>query len=348
MATIDINSLSINPEEAKSLSQAIFEKAVVSSKLNKNHLILTGVKYDEQIPFLGNLGLVGEAQTSCSITAEGSVAITDKTWMPKLVGFRLSHCATDLDANFKLFVRKANASGWFDETDDEVMKFLTMRSVDAVDAMVKRFVWFGDTDADNVADGGVITNGVDVKKFNAIDGIFKQIFEDVAGGKSKVTISENAVSGTTQMVLGESTALETLRALYNTIDPRAFNSELKYYITRSLSNNLWDYLEDKSLGFTVQYAVDGTSSFSYRGIPIEVMSEWDINLAANEVSGSTINKPHRALLTAPSNIPVGLLDEDSLTNIESFYDKTERKNYVDALVKMDVKVLESYMYAVAY
>jgi hypothetical protein len=205
-----------------------------------------------------------------------------------------------------------------------------------------------DTDADNVADGGVITNGVDVKKFNAIDGIFKQIFEDVAGGKSKVTISENAVSGTTQMVLGESTALETLRALYNTIDPRAFNSELKYYITRSLSNNLWDYLEDKSLGFTVQYAVDGTSSFSYRGIPIEVMSEWDINLAANEVSGSTINKPHRALLTAPSNIPVGLLDEDSLTNIESFYDKTERKNYVDALVKMDVKVLESYMYAVAY
>lgn len=351
-STVDVSALTLNQEELKDVSKAIYELAFVlsSSNMSELHTIQTGIKWKEQIAFLGQLGLIGQATGAACVpnTETNAAAITDKTWDPTKIGFRLIHCADDLDKDFKLFKRQMKALEWYDETTDEVIGFITARSLEAMQQMLFRFAWFGDTAADNVSGGGVITNGVDVGYFDAVDGFWAQIFAD--GNIPTVVISENAgVSYAAQMALADGKAKDTMQAMHEAADPRLLASpNARFYVTRSLAQNFYTYLEDSSLGFTLAITEDGKKEFSYRGIPVSVMYEWDRLIQAYQDNGTTYNLPHRALLTTPENLPIGVLDTESMDKLDVFYDKVEKKNYIDAEVQIDFKVLESHMIVAAY
>jgi len=348
--SFDLTNMTINPEEAKNISQGVYELAFAKSELANNHVIIPGIKYKTQIPFASGFGLMGKKITGCKTTPDGTLSFSEKVWSPEMVGFRVELCSTEIDQDFKLFQRQVKALDWFNEGDDEVMGYITQRGVEAVSEMVDRLVWFGDTDADIALSGGTLTAGVDPKYFDAIDGIWKQVYADVLAGKEKVSITENTLATTAlQLVLAEDTALKVMRGLFAKVDPRARQSgDLKFFVSDSLALNFYDYIEDKSLGFSLSVAEDGKDVFKYRGIPIVIMYQWDRQIAANFDNGTTLDKPHRALLIAPSNMPIGTLDEGSLSEVKSFYDEYNEINVMKANVIMDVKVLDTKMYAVAY
>ena len=55
-----------------------------------------------------------------------------------------------------------------------------------------RIAWYGDKDAKNNADGGVLTSGVDPTLFTMADGFWKRIFAIAAGNSNQYTeISAN-------------------------------------------------------------------------------------------------------------------------------------------------------------
>ena len=215
-----------------------------------------------------------------------------------------------------------------------------------------RIADFADADAANVSAGGVITNGIDTSYFSQFNGMWKQIFTDQAGDAKayRHTISQNGEATlAAQMALDATTALDAMRDMYNNIDPRAFEaSDLVMQVTRSLFNNWVNFLEDKSLVFMLDRTEKGASKFSYRGIPIEVRNDWDRDLRMYYFNGTTIDRPHRAILASKSNIPVGTSDEESMSEFDSFYDKKDKKWYMDVAYKLDMKVLEEELIAVAY
>lgn len=346
---IDTADLTLNPQEALSASEAVFEAVYAKPQLADVHSVQTGIQMKTQIPFFGRLGLVGKASSGCTPNSSAEkVNLTEKYWDPALIDYRLTHCQNDIAQLFKLWKKSRIANKTWEEVDNEQMAFITDRGVDATLESILRISSFGDKLADNVADGGYITAGVDPAYFTMINGLFQQIFADAA--IVRYTVAENGLATKAlQLALASDTAIQALRYMYNNIDSRAFEATgLTYQMTRSLWNNWSDYLEDKSLVFSLDRAEQGSTKSSYRGIPIIVRNDWDRNIVAYNNLGATYLYPHRAILTPIGNIPIGTSDEESMKSMDSFYDKVTKSWYLDAAWYLDAKLLEEYMIAVAY
>lgn len=356
MAILDLAALTMNPEEASDVSQAIFERTITGGALSEYHDIETGIHHKTQIPFIGNLGLVGLKVTGCNRNENPSqIPLTEKYWDPALIGDRLAHCATDVNSLLKLFkkAQKINPD-FYNRIGSEEFGVIIAKVEQAMTKMNNRLVWFGDTAAANVTGGGVITDGVDVKYFNIIDGLFKQIFAEVpTTAKNYVEISENAGASYAAQKLADGKALATLRAMHNAMDSRFFEAledgaVPEFLVTREFQQNYWATLEDKSMAFSLSETQDGISQLSYRGIPIKVRHDWDSNIRAYQDNATKLNLPHRAILTVKENIPVGTVSESDLSEITSFYDQKDKKNYIDFDLKLDAKHLLNYMTVAAY
>ena len=346
---IDTADLTLNPQEAQSASEAIFEKVYNKPDLNAAHQVVTGVQMKTQIPFFGLLGAVGKKSSACTPnTSTEVVNLTEKYWDPELIDFRLIHCQNEVSSLFKLWKKSKIANKTWEEVNNEQAAFVADRTIDAAIEAILRITSFGDESAALVANGGSITAGKDITFLNMLNGLWQQIFASAT--IKRYTIPENAeATKAAQDALATDRALTMLRYLYNNIDARAIKAgNLAFQMTRSLFNNWNDFLEDKSLGFSLQRAEEGWTKGSYRGIPIIVREDWDRNIRTWNDLGTTLLYPHRAILTPIENIPIGTSDEGSLTSFDAFYDKVTKKHYIDVAFYLDIKVLEEYMIAVAY
>lgn len=354
-SAIDLSGLEMNPLEITEASKAIFEKLFVDeSTVAKLHEILTGHQMKTNIPVFGRMGLVGKKSSGCTPNSVSGVETSEKTFDPVLYDLRLSHCQGDIDQLFKLWKRSSIANKTWEDVEDELVTFLSASTVNAIQEALLRLAWFNDTDNSPVGDedgNELMTTGTDKTYFNQSDGLWNQIFAAVtAGTTQRYTISENSnASKALQLALDASRALNVLRNLYNKADSRLLASgNMVIQMTRSLFNNWQDYLEDKSLVFTLTQAEQGSGQFSYRGIPIEIRDDWDRTIRAYFDNGTTYYLPHRAILTVKSNIPLITSDSESLKSLDMFYDKKDKTHYIDAAWYLDAKLLEEYMIVAAY
>jgi hypothetical protein len=350
MATkFDVSALTLNPLEATEVSQAVIEQVFVMSELAENHDIQLGIQMKEQIVFVGQLGIGGEALTNCTPAEQDALAFTQKYWDPALIAGRFTNCQNDLNKLFKLFkkAQKANPD-YFDKEGSEEMAMLSVAITESIKTSVNAKVWYSDLVAALFSGGGNFTNTTNLGLFNQFDGLFKQIFAD--GAIPRYTISENSGATYAAQTLAAGKSYTILKSLYNLADPRLLgDAEAKIYVTRSIYDNYLDYLETtEAVGGNIQVTEDGRKLLSYRGIPVKLQNEWDRiqNLYQND--GTVVFRPHRALMTVPGNIPVGTLSEDDLQSLESWYEKKDKSNYVDFAYFLDAKHLESYYSTVAY
>jgi len=350
-STLDLSALTINDEEAHDAGKAVFERVYTKQELENIHYLMTGFKMKTQIPIMGLMsGLIGKASTGCAPNASAEVvALSEKFADPVLIDFRLTHCQGEINQKFKMWQRADNARETWEDAK-QVMEFIIDRATDAVRESILRVIEFADKTADNVANGGSITAGVDPTFFTMLNGFWQQIFADAA--LVRYTIPENGeATKAAQAALGSDRALQTLRYLIDNCDSRIFDmeqSQIKFQVTRSLFNNLRNYYEDKSLGFTIERTANGAPLLSYNGYEIVPRHDWDRNIKAYHDLGSSYLYPNRAIFGPTVNIPVITSDKESMSSVESFYDRTDRKWYVDVAYYLDAKLLESYLTAVAY
>lgn len=357
MALLDLTGLTMNTEEAQSVSEAILEQVLDWDTLTSSHEFVTGIEHDTQIPFIGTLGLVGKAITGCGRTANGStIPLTQKVWSPKHVGDRLEHCAKDVNVLLKIFnkAKKMNPDYW-NRIGSEELGVVLARLTPAVQEMLVRLVWFGDTAADTVANSGTLKNGTDKTYFNILDGLFKQLFTDIPSGNAyHVNITENeGADYAAQTSITSGTAIGYLRAMWKKADARlkavmAQGGDLVWNMTPDLFDEYVDYMEDKSFSFTLKEAQDGSSSTHYRGIPINVRYDWQSIIEAYYDNGTKYDHPNRILLTSPGNIPIGTLSQSDMGAVESWYSQDDKVNRMDIDMTLDAKHLEDYLTVFAY
>ena len=110
---IDFSSLTLNTEEARDVSEVVFEATFEGKILNQVHAIQTGIEMDRFIPFLGGYGLVGKADPGgCDVNAiSATIPTSQKTWGPKLISGRLTHCQADIPDLLKFWKKAAKAAG---------------------------------------------------------------------------------------------------------------------------------------------------------------------------------------------------------------------------------------------
>lgn len=351
---LDLSALTLNPEEARTVNEAIFKQVYSLPALADAHFVATGIQMKTQIPIFGLLGLMGKAANGCTPnTNTGDISVSQKYWDPYLSQDRFAHCQADINQLYKMWPRASNALDTWETPEAALMAFLTERVVSALGENIMRIAWFAD-EAAAVAPGGVITAGTDTDYFTQIDGLWKQIFDAVTAttipAAQKITIDENAeASYVAQAALGSDVALNTMRDMYEALPAEAFDKPgLKFQITRSLYHNWKAFLEDKSLVFQLNTAEQGAAMDQYRGIPIVVRNDWDRNIKTYEDNGTTYNKPHRAVLTPTTNIPIGTADEGAFSDFDAFYDKVTLSHYIDTAFYLDAKLIEEDQTVVAY
>ena len=354
---IDFSTLTLNKEEARSSSELIFKKAFSSPLLEQTHDVQTGIDTDRYIPIFGNLDLAAKLSAGdCSSNVDAQqIPVSQKLWEPKLHSFRIVHCEEQVPDLLKFWKKSMVAANTWEAVDSEMIAFIETKVLEQLDRNIITIADFADKTHSPVGDATgnqLLTVGKTKTLLNTINGMWSQIFTDGAGAKKmyRYVINENTLANkTAQDTLPADAALTMLRSMYNNIAPEAFDyPNLTFQITRSLFNNWQDFMEDKSLVFMLNRTEEGSTVFSYRGIPIVVRKDWDRVIRGWFDLGDTFYFPHRAILAPLSVIPVGTSDTESLSKFSSIYDPVTKKHYIDVAFKLDMKVLLEDVMAVAY
>ncbi len=356
---LNLDGLTLNPEEAQEISQAIFEYVLETGELSDDHDIHTGIQWKTQIPFIGTLGLVGKKILTCKPDANGNqIPVSEKFWDPVLIGDRFEHCAVDVNPLFKLFqkLKKINPD-FYDRIASDELGVVLSRLVEAMKEMLQRIIWFGDTQARTVANGGVFKNGTDVGFFNMLNGYWQQILSTDIPTTSKyyVNIAQNATASyAAQSTLADDFAFTLFKAMWKKADARLKQLvrqgtvKVKIHCTSAITENWENFKENKSLGFTLDKVEDGGLKNFFRNIEIKTRYDWDNIIDLYQNNGTKWNLPNRALMTTSGNIPIGTVSTEDLEKVESFYDKYHEVNVMDFRLKLDAKFLEPYLAVAAY
>ncbi len=354
MATLlDLADLTLNPQEADEVGKIIVERVYGHPALNSQHRVETGIVMKEQILLAGRIGLLGKKLTGCKPPEDNkTVPMSQKYWDPIDWGFRMSHCAKDVNQLFKAFQRKMKRGDYNDLQGEQEMLFIISRVEEAMIENLHRLIWFGDTTMDIADEGSYLADAqvADLPYWTVLDGLWKQIFAGVTASDIphvNVTLNE-AVSKAAQFVIPAGFAIGIFRAMFGAADSRLrMAPDKKIFVTDSIAQEWITYLETQSLAFSLAEVQDGISNLRYRGAEIVVRNDWDRHIE-NFDDGTVYYFPHRALMTTPDNIPVGTMDEESLTEVKSWFSQDDDVNYLQVQSRFDVKYLEGYMAVAAY
>lgn len=356
MASEITSSFAFNREELKDWSKVINELTFGDPTLNELHDIEQGIKYNQQIVFAGRMGLMGKTVTGCTPNAVAGVALTEKTWTPVDMDFRLEHCSADVNAQDKLIRQMSKMNPDFynviEGSNSVVGNFLVAKVVEGFNENLLRQAWFEDTAAALTSGGGVFKVGTDLGFFNSYNGFFKQIFTEIPSTDAKyVAITKNAAASYALQTLASGDAIATLRAMYLKADSRLLDSgNAQFYVTRTIFDGYLNDLEaiQNTGGGNTIINENGQITLTYRGIPVVKMDIWDRVIAAYQDNGTKWNLPHRAVLSTPMNLKIGTLATDDFGALDAFYDQYHKVNVIDGVYTMDAKLLEKYLTVAAY
>lgn len=352
MALVTAESLTLNPREAETISEVIFERVFNDSDLTEYHDVEAGIDVSTQIAFAGRLGLLGKKTEGCTPNEADGFTMTEKFWTPVMEDFRLTHCQTDMPALLKLFRKSKNINpDFYDMVGTQELGVIISAVESALVENIHRKVWFNDTAAQTIASGGVFKNGTDLGYFNSFDGLFKQIFSEVGvGASNRVVIDKNTQASYAAQALGEDAALQIFEKMVTVADERLVAADDAFILaSRSLADNYRATLRNKNLGSGfLEVVEEGRPKLYFDGIEIKVRYDWDRYIKTYQDNGTKWNLPHRAVLTTKSNIPVGTLSEADLAKLDVFYDRTQKLNIMDAAYTLDAKHLEKYLTVAAY
>ena len=358
MASAVTGLSTFNQIEATDFSKVIIELTFGDVMLNEIHDVQQGIKFNEQIVFAGQIKKIGKLKgADCVPNATAGVVLSEKSWTPVIEDFRLKHCSTDVNAQNKIVNQYSRINPDYynviEGSQSVIGNFLVASVTDALKRNIIEKAWFNDTTA-AIQPTGVFTTGTDLDFHNSFNGIFKEIFGITSlqsGGKYHVAITKNAAATYALQALASGDSLAVFRNMYNKADSRLRGrTDAKFLVTRSLYDGLLNDMEDKEMnvGGFLSIVENGKQTLTYRGIQIVMMDFWDRFIDENQNNGTKWNLPHRAVLTVPTNIPVGTTMEDDFERIEAFYDPVTKQNYIDGAYTIDAKLLEDYLTCVAY
>lgn len=223
----------------------------------------------------------------------------------------------------------------------------------AMEQMIWRFGWLGDKEAALSGEGGgKLTAGLDVSNFNVCDGLFKRIFTATAT-KNHTAIAANSKATAAEQIseLRKSGAATTLvDTILMDADTRIVDdSDAVLLMTRSLADALtYDLKKTYHDIMPWEKLFDGFEVATYNGVKIARVGIWDRMIKAYEKGEATINLPHRAVFCNPKHLMIGTDADNLISDLDIWFDKKERRNYLYATGKIGTALLEEDMIHAAY
>jgi len=202
-AVLDFTKFTFSAEQIRAVNELVFDEILEAPEIELLCTVFPGIVSDKEMGFIGEGGLVGVANSGCDpVPQDWSIDTRKLTWTPTDWEILIAECWKDLKSTAAVYSLKTKVD-IADFTSTDYMNIVVDVLTKAMKKFIMRLFWFNDTDAENVVDGGIITDGVAIKYFTILDGFWKQLLTQVtANPAQRVTIAENAgVSYATQALV---------------------------------------------------------------------------------------------------------------------------------------------------
>lgn len=347
MSIFTSGDFSQSKEEIKGINEALKEEAFTKPSLTEFHTIVEGIIVDKQMVILGRLqGLVGAQSGGCNPTSStNTFGGIEKTWSPKTISDRLTQCYTDLEGRFTAWGLNAGIKK-ADLTNTDFAEFVVDLVADALMESVLRFAWFGDTDADEVSGGGIITDGTNLAYFNKIDGLWKQAFEIVTGDADRLTAGLGTKNAQATFALQKfnttdttnKVVINTLNSMTTDADERLVaKSDVLIVATKSVTDQYKRELTFSNIAFTTERLENGIEMLNIDGIKVLSFSFWDRMIKAYQNDGTKAYLPHRAIMLSVANTQIGTETVGELSEVDVIFDNVTKLNHFDFMYRLDAK-----------
>lgn len=349
-AILDFSKFNFSVEEIRAVKELIFDEVIESPELEMFATVYPGIIYDKEVGFVGEGGLVGVAAQGCDPVAQDyNIGTRTVKWEPKGWEILVHQCAKDLEDTAALYSLKTGID-IHDFSSSDYMAIVVEVLSKSVKEFVIRLVWFSDVDAANFANGGQITNGIDVKYFNILNGFFKQMLTQItANAGQKVTITENAAATYALQKLVPANVRDTyLPGLIYDADMILRGKDNGVIIcTQSFYDAYSKSLKGTSLAEMLVNLTDGLKVLTYDSIPLVPFKVWDKLIKAYYNNGTKLINPHRAVYVTKDILAVGVDSTSSFGNMDIWYNKDERKVKMESAGKADAKLLNPALFQLA-
>jgi len=359
---INFKNFTVDNDAIRDLSELMFLSTFNDPDLEVVCTTETGVYDGKKLGYIDSLGDVGKNASGCSPTYENiNVTGIEKTWELGDYQIPLKICYEDLENT----IAKYSLNTGTDESEiigtaywnDIVIPLLTR----AMKEMLWRIAWFGDKDANNIADSGLLTAGVNKNLFTMADGFWKRLkaitttnphqLTTIAANTTKNLDTTPKITYKSQKdaIRGEGVAVGIVDSMLSDADSRIFDKpDHAIFMTNSLFKALRnDVKRLHNLQLELNMVTAGIQLSSYDGHPVVVCDIWDRMIKKYEDNGTSLNCPHRAVVTSASNLFIGTSDKDAIAKTDITFDHVTRLNHIFAASKIGTLVGEDELVQVA-
>lgn len=346
-------NIPLQPENLKSLRDAVIKNVLEDEDL-KNVLTIKKVRSGEPLAVIGEMDAVGHAGAGCTPTYdEIGIGNQLKRWALGAWSIALSICYENLEDTIAEYCLKTGTE-IADLTGTDFMAIYLELLTTQMKRMLWRLAWFGDTTAQNITNGGKITDGQDVTLITPNDGLFKRLFAiATAAPGQRTTIAANAqttYAAQTAAIRQAGVASGIVDSILMDADPMITASgEATLFMNKKLADALaLDIKQTYKDNLPFERIFDGFYLAYYNGVRIASIPTWDFMINTYENTGTAWNLPFRAVLASPKNLLLGCDAENPLSDLDIWFEKKDRMNYVYAAGKLDTLVAEDERVHVAY
>lgn len=346
-----LENLKLEPENLASIKDAV-QETFYNDEDFSSFVNIQKVKEKDPIALLGEMEMVGKKGGGCDPTyEEKGIANSQKRWELGQWEIPIKICYEALKGTIAEYsLKTGTAIG--DLTSTDFMTIYADALQRAMQQMIWRFGWFGDKEAALAGSGGgKLTEGSDVSMFNVCDGLFKRIFTATATKHTAIAANSETTAALQISALRKSGAATTLvDTILMDADTRIVDdSDAVLLMTRSLADALtYDLKKTYHDIMPWEKLFDGFEVATYNGVKIARVGIWDRMIKAYEKGEATINLPHRAVFCNPKHLMVGTDADALISDLDIWFDKKERRNYLYATGKIGTALLESDMIYAAY
>lgn len=346
-----LENLKLEPENLASIKDAVQETFYNDDDFS-SFVNIQKVKEKDPIALLGEMEMVGKKGGGCDPTyEEKGIANSQKRWELGQWEIPIKICYEALKGTIAEYsLKTGTAIG--DLTSTDFMTIYADALQRAMQQMIWRFGWFGDKEAALAGSGGgKLTEGSDVSMFNVCDGLFKRIFTATATKHTAIAANSETTAALQISALRKSGAATTLvDTILMDADTRIVDdSDAVLLMTRSLADALtYDLKKTYHDIMPWEKLFDGFEVATYNGVKIARVGIWDRMIKAYEKGEATINLPHRAVFCNPKHLMIGTDADNLISDLDIWFDKKERRNYLYATGKIGTALLEEDMIHAAY
>lgn len=337
------SNITLEPANIASLREALIKKVVEDEDIRRV-LSVKKVKNGEPLALLGEMEAVGNAGAGCNPTfKQAGIDSAQQRWELGDWEIPFAICYKDLEDTIAEYCLKGGTEIGDVQGTDFMAVFL-----DLLATQMKRMIWriafFGDTNADTIANGGTLTNGTDVTLFTIADGLFKEIETIVTGNPNQLTaVSANQAATyvaqkAAMLTAGYATGL--VDQIMLDADPMiTANGDAILLMNKKFADALaHDIKVTYHDNMPFDRIFDGFYLAEYNGVTIVASSIIDYLIDQYQNTGTAWENPYRAILARPANLLLGCDADDPVSDLDIWFNKDERQVKVYASGKLDTMV----------